>query len=255
MNQHRPLPLLVLDPHAHACSYLPTRSARHEYLIADNLSSRDYQSLMDQRFRRSGAWVYRPACEGCAECVPLRVRADRFTLSRSQRRAIAKNKNVIVHMGPPESSDEKWQLYRKYLAIQHGSPADEDRASFEQFLFKSPIDTLEMTYRLAGELIGVGIIDLCPDALSSVYFYFEPAESRRSLGVFSAIREIEECRRMGKNYWYAGYYVRESPKMNYKSRFKPCEFLIDGRWQESNPGSSQGPHQHNTQHEQNCEDI
>ncbi len=102
---------------------------------------------------------------------------------------------------------------------------------FRAFLYESPTETLEMCYSVGGKLVAVGIVDLCPGGLSSVYLSFDPDEARRSLGVFAALREIEECRSRGLAWWHAGYYVRDCRKMSYKADFRPNEVLgEDGCW-------------------------
>lgn len=227
----RAWPLPLLHTPTHACSYLPDRVARLEVLLATPHDAGTYQALMDARFRRNGVMFYRPDCPDCRACIPIRVPVDRFAPSRSQRRALRRNRDVRVEIGPPRSSDDRFDLYRRYQAFQHDDHDDCDRDEFERFLCDTCIDTIEMSYHVHDRLIGVGIVDVCPDALSSVYFYFEPAEARRSLGVFSALCEIDECRRCNRAYWYIGYWVQGCAKMEYKSRYRPCELLApDGVW-------------------------
>lgn len=237
----------VIEQEPHTCSYLPDRTARHEYLFCKDLTSAQYQEFMNQNFRRSGCLIYRPVCDNCRECIPLRVPVQNFQLSRSQSRAVSKNRDVSIRIAPPLFTAEKWALYQRYQSSQHDGSMIDDCNSFKVFLFESPIDTLEMTYMIDDRVIGVGIVDVCPDALSSVYFFFDPEESRRSLGVFSAIREIEECRSMGKAFWYAGFYVSGCQKMNYKARFRPYELLTNDEWR-SPEDSSNNPHRDECQH-------
>jgi arginine-tRNA-protein transferase len=159
-----------------------------------------------------------------------------FAASRSQRRAGRRNADVEVAIGPPALDGEKWRVYAAYLSHQHDGSMGGTREELEEFLYQSPTDSLEMVYRAAGRVIAVGIIDVCPHALSSVYFFFDPAEHRRSLGTFGALCEIEECRRRGRPYWYVGYYVRDCRRMNYKAGFRPCELLgEDGVWRPMTP--------------------
>lgn len=215
----------------HSCSYLPGRTATDLFTIARRVEGAEYQAMMDQGFRRSGRVIYRPECRGCRECVPIRVPVAAFRASRSQRRVQRRNADVGVEIGPPRCTDEKYRLFVDYLRFQHDGAMGEDRGEFERFLYDSPTDTLEMTYRIGNRLGAVGIVDATPACLSSVYFYFAPQEARRSLGVFGALQEIEECRVRGLPYWYVGYYVRESAKMNYKAAFGPHELLgPDGVW-------------------------
>ena len=226
---HRDLP--------HPCPYLPGLLAQDEITLASHLDGRMYEMLMNRRFRRSGRVVYRPVCRGCRQCVALRVPVASFRPSRSQRRVRRRNRDVSVEIGRPACSDEKWRIYSAYLRYQHDGTMSDRREDFEQFLYDSPTDTLEMVYRVGRRVVGVGIVDRCPGCLSSVYFYFDPAEARRSLGIYSMLTEIEVCGRWGLPYWYAGYYVRDCKRMNYKANFRPHELLgSDGVWRAGENG-------------------
>ncbi len=216
---------------SHPCPYLPGRIAISEAVGFGRLDPAAYEVLMDLGFRRSGRVVYRMACPDCRECVPIRVPVERFELSRSQRRVFRRNDDVQVEVDRPRASDEKWRIYADYLVQRHDGAMSDDRDGFEQFLYEPATETLEMVYRVNRRIIGVGIVDVCPGCLSSVYFYFDPAEGRRGLGTLGVLREIEECRRRGLAHWYGGYYIRDSRRMNYKASFQPYELLgADGVW-------------------------
>lgn len=223
--------LTLYESRPHPCSYLPGRTAIDQFGITRRLDPALYEHLMNLGFRRSGQVVYRPVCAGCRECVPLRVRAADFRPSRSQGRVLRRNADVQVAVGVPQCSDEKHRLCRDYLHFQHDGAMGDTRDDLEQFLYDSPTDTREMVYTVGGRVVGVGIVDLCPGCISSVYFFFDPAEARRSLGVYSTLMEIDLCRSTGRPYWYAGFFVRECARMNYKAAFRPHELLgADGQW-------------------------
>lgn len=182
--------------------------------------------------------MYRPACPDCAECIPTRVLAAEFAPSRSQRRALRRNADVRVEIAAPVGDDERWSIYQAYTRAVHGRD-DDDREGFESTLYHSPIETVEFSYRVGRRLIGAGLVDVLPGSLSSVYFYYDPSESRRSLGVFSALCEIAECLRRGLPHWYIGYYIRDCAAMNYKHQYRPYETLgVDGTWRQ--PASASG---------------
>jgi len=224
----------------HACNYLPGRVATTRAFRVDRMAAPVYQKFMDAGFRRSGTIVYQPVCEGCSACVPIRVPVDRFTPSKSQRRAVKHNSDLSISESNPALTDEKLDLYRRYVTGWHGKDGTEagDRASLEEFLYQSPVRTIEFCYRTpAGKLIGVGICDHCDQSLSSVYFYFDPAESKLSLGTFSAVHEIEWCRQAGVPYLYLGYWIAGCDTMQYKARFRPAEILQnDGIWRDLDEG-------------------
>ncbi len=217
---------------AHECSYLPGRMATTRGIFAEKIPGELYHAFMDRGFRRSGKFIYQPVCEGCRECVPIRVRVGEFVPSKSQRRASRRNADVAVTVGIPVATQEKFELYSRYVMQRHEGKDLGEYADFERFLYDSPVDSAEFLYRdAAGKLIGVGICDVCAESLSSVYFYFEPGESRRSLGVYSALWEIEFAREYGIPYCYLGYWVKGCGKMSYKAEYRPGEVLTGwGKW-------------------------
>lgn len=223
------LPLYRGDPHP--CSYLPGRTAQSVYAFPQRLAGVSYEQLMNDGFRRSGRLVYRPTCQGCRECVPIRVPVAEFRPSRSQRKAWNRNQDVELELGEPECTDEKWEVYVAYLRQQHDKQMSGEREEFENFLYTTCTDTIEMVYRVEGRFVGAGILDVAPQCLSSVYFYFDPTEARRSLGVFSALCEIEACRRLNLPWWYIGFFIRDCEQMNYKANYRPYELLRNGKWQ------------------------
>ena len=203
--------------------------SRSEAYFAEQLDGAQYERLLARGFRRSGRIVYRPRCRACSECRSVRVPVDRFARTRSMRRVWRRNVDVSVELGEPVPTDRKFALYRRYLDAHHDGAMARTYESFREFLYDSPIRlggrTCEFHYCLGERLIGVSLADRWPGGLSSVYMYFDPELSLRSLGTFSVLWEIEYCRREGLPYYYVGYYVAGGKKMAYKSRFRPNEIL------------------------------
>lgn len=213
------------------CPYLQGRSARSELYLAENLTGSTYEKLLARGFRRSGRIVYRPRCRACRECRQIRVLVDQFQPTRSMRRVERKNPDTTVEIGPAEATDEKFELYQRYLREQHDGSMSRSYEAFREFLYDSPLATLEARYRVGHRLIGVSVLDRCPKGLSSVYMYYDPDAADRSPGTFSILWEIQECRRRKLPYYYLGYYVAGSKTMAYKARFRPAEILVDEhRW-------------------------
>ena len=214
------------------CPYLPERLSRNFVFRSPVLPPGVYHSLMDLNFRRSGSIFYRPACRACRQCQALRVLVDEFQPDRTQRRCWTRNQEITAKIGPPEPTQEKFELYRKYIAVRHDRQMDDTWKGFIEFLYESPVRSLEVVYRCEGRLVGVGLIDVEPSAISTLYCTFDPDEAKRSLGIFNVLWTIEYCRRQGIPYLYLGYYIRDCGKMNYKRAFRPCEVLTDGgTWQ------------------------
>lgn len=227
-------PLAQADPHP--CAYLPAHETQLRAFWARELSGEEYQQALDAGFRRSGYVVYQPVCRGCRRCVSLRVPVAAFAPSKTQRRCWRKNADLQVHVGRPEPTQEKWHIYRRYQEQWHtragGTGQPTAPAEFVETLYDSPTATREFVYRDGvGTLLAVGICDVTPLALSSVYFFFDPAYAARSLGTFGALCEIAWAREHALRYWYAGFWVHGCRKMEYKAAFRPHEILCgDGVW-------------------------
>jgi leucyl-tRNA---protein transferase len=208
-----------------ACPYLPGRLARNVAFGIAPCPPGLYHSLMDLNFRRMGPVFYRPACPSCAECRALRVSAAEFTPSRAQKRCLARNADLEVRVGRPEKDAERLALYRRYLGARHDGQMDGSASEFETFLGRSPLETIEVAFRLGERLVAVGVADVEPLALSAVYCYFDPDLGPRSLGALNILTLIGEARGLGKPYVYLGYYIRDRASMSYKAAYRPCETL------------------------------
>lgn len=220
----------------HPCSYLDGRKART--LFVDPLARMDsttYQALVDQGFRRSGAHVYRPACRGCARCVPVRIPVATFHPNRSQRRNWAHNAPYLrISDSPPIFDPSHFALYLRYLVSRHpdGSMADDtSMESYRRFLVDNwGGETRFLEFRLAERLVAVAVTDVFPQGLSAVYTFFDPDLPERGLGTFAVLAQIATARRLGLPFVYLGYWITESPKMAYKAHFQPMEAWDGRRW-------------------------
>lgn len=213
------------------CPYLSGRMARSEAYLAEALDGVLYESLLARGFRRSGRIVYRPRCRGCQECRQLRVPVREFTPSRSMRRITRRNADVRVEAGAPAPTAEKHRIYQAYLYHQHDGTMSGEYDAFLDFLYDAPIEAMEFRYLLGERLVGVSLVDCCPNGLSSVYMFYDPRHGARSLGTYSILWEIDYCRRQGLGYYYLGFYVAGSKTMEYKARFRPNQILVGSdRW-------------------------
>ena len=214
------------------CPYLPGRVETLRAVMASRIDAGTYRAFMDAGFRRSGRMIYQPVCRDCRECRTIRLATADFVPTASQRRCFRKNGDLTVNVAAPLLTDEKADLYARYVREWHRRPDDGDAESLRRFLYDSPTDTLEFTYRdPAGRLLAVGICDVSAASLSSVYFYFDPADAARGLGTFGVLKEIEWARAAGIGYYYLGFWVRDCPDMSYKANFRPAEVLgEDGRF-------------------------
>lgn len=221
--------LRIVEPER-SCSYLPRETAALEYRVVTGLSEPEFRELLRRGWRRHGAQVFRPACPSCTQCRSLRVDVNRFVLSKSHRRCLTRNADVAVVIQPPTVSEQHIRLYNAWhadMSVRRGwRPAETDADNYVRGFFSGRTSVArEMLYFRSDRLIGVGLVDLVGDGLSSVYFYHDPAWRDRGPGVFSALQEIEFCRATGRRWWYAGYWIEECPSMAYKAGYRPHEIL------------------------------
>jgi arginine-tRNA-protein transferase len=225
------------------CPYLPGRTERR---LVTELAGRQAGPLHDvlsqAGFRRSHSLAYVPICRDCSACAAVRVRAPDFRAGRSHRRIAARNADLVAAELPPTASDEQFALFHAYQRRRHGD-GEMARMTFYDFqslIEETPVDTFLLELRDAGgRLIGVCLTDRMADGLSAVYSFFDPAESRRSLGSFMVLTLIERARAAGVPHVYLGFWIADCQKMAYKSRFRPLEAYTPIGWQPLDPDDRQ----------------
>jgi arginyl-tRNA--protein-N-Asp/Glu arginylyltransferase len=226
------------------CPYLPGQEERKVFTHLVGERAAELNDLLTHGgFRRSQSIAYRPACENCRACISVRVLVDEFKPSRSMRRILDQNRDLIgdIRNGAPTS--EQYSVFRTYLDARHrdGGMADMSVLDYAMMVEDSHVETRIVEYRRRGpdsaingrgrgDLMAVALTDVLGDGLSMVYSFFEPGAAARSLGSFMILDHIARARRMGLAFVYLGYWVQGSRKMDYKGRFLPQERLTSEGW-------------------------
>jgi len=219
------------------CNYLEDKEERLLIAVDERLhNSASYSWLMTQGFRRSGDQAYRPHCPNCNACQSLRVIANQFSPSKSQRRNLKRNEQLIITLSY-QLKESYYPLFEEYINTCHqdGSMYPASFPQFESFLASSLtkqlfIETWRQDEHGSRTLVCVAVTDVLTDALSAVYTFYDPKYKNSGIGVFSILMQIKQCLTMQKEYLYLGYQIDDCKKMNYKNRYFPYEKFIDGLW-------------------------
>lgn len=220
------------------CPYLPHRL---ETKLVTELSGPDaisqHDTLTDAGFRRSHHFVYKPLCDGCRACVPVRIRVRDFEPSRAQRRILRRNEHVHAVECQPLATGEQYALFSRYVLTRHrdGDMADMDFDDYRAMVEESPVETAIIEFRDDsddGRLVGACLVDWLSSGVSAVYSFFDPQDPRRGLGTHMIVWLANAAARRGLPYVYLGYWIADSSKMAYKRAFRPLEFFGPDGWTE-----------------------
>lgn len=222
------------------CHYLPDRLATQQYAVAGRLSPAEYEDLMNAGWRKFGQTLFRPVCQSCAECRPLRIPATEFIPDRSQTRCLRRNADLEVRHACPIADAVRLDLYKRYQASQtetKGWPdAERTMGSYKRQFTQNPVPSIEVSIWEDDTLRAVAITDITPNTVSGVYHFHDPDCRSRSLGTFALLQTIELAKSLQKQWAYFGFYVAGCPSMEYKTRFQPHEILSPGGVWEADAG-------------------
>ncbi len=212
------------------CPYGMACSAIYHQAYFDSLSMEMLEFFLSAGFRRNGNYLYTMRCRSCRACIPIRLQAENFKKNRNQRRVWRRNQDLEVRISPLRINNEKIALCDKFLNCRFPGWDNTAMEYYAGFFINSLGYTHEVEFYLNGRLAGVSIVDIYLSSINLVYFYFDPDVALRSPGTFNILYMVDYARRHGMKYIYLGLYIEEVAAMNYKTKFKPCYLLTDGKW-------------------------
>ncbi len=225
--------LKIYATYPHPCSYIDGEEATTAFVDPQLQVGRElYSRLSEIGFRRSGPHIYKPHCKHCSACIPCRVPSTAFSPNRTQRKLLNRNGDLKLTQLDTINTDAIYRLYHDYICQRHaeGDMFPPSREQYESFLTRETGLTRYFGFCLDEQMVAVAVADQLDHGLSAVYTFYDCNFSRRSLGTWAILRQIELAREMGLDYLYLGYWIAQSPKMAYKSAFQPLEIFRDGHW-------------------------
>jgi len=229
------LPIAESLSNEHECSYLEGQTANLPLKLPARLVSEDeFDQAMEGGLRRSGVFLYHTACQHCSACEPTRVDVTKFVWRDSFKRVLKRgDQSLKILAQRPILDERRLQLFNQHRAQRGLGDAQETYRpeDYQSFLVETCLtQSLELSFWIGSDLVGVSIVDCGRTSLSAVYTYFDPEHSKLSLGTYSVLKQIQLARYSGRRYAYLGLYVAENKHLNYKSRFTPQERWIEGNW-------------------------
>ena len=207
----------------------------NEEFHSDRIDPSQLDELLAHGWRHFGTQFFRYSL-GVYEfdirrVIPLRIRLDRFSPSKSQRRILNRNRDVSVEIRPTNITDEAMHLFHCHKRRFNFGVPD----SIYDFLSAEPASVpcegREVAVSLDGRLVAVSYFDVGEHSVSAIYGMFDPEFPRRSLGIFTMLKEIEYARSRGKDLYYQGYAYEGNSFYDYKKRFRGTEsFDWNGNW-------------------------
>lgn len=219
------------------CPYLEDKVERKLFtaLYGSN-SSRLNNSLSKQGFRRSQNVLYRPSCSNCTACMSARIPSKDFSPSKSQKRILSKNEDIVRVINPPLATDPQYELFKNYISKRHsnGGMSDMDSDDFTSMIEETNVESKLIEYYIKKDatlkLVSFSLVDILDDGISMVYSVFDPELRNRSLGTYMILDHNRLALEMTLKFVYLGYWVKGSSKMDYKKRFSPLEVFTEDKW-------------------------
>ena len=213
-----------------SCVYQPGKKMKMSYKYIKNPTLSLNSKLIREGWRRFGKYFSRPACDGCSDCLSLKIDVKNFKLSKSQKRVYKKNKNTKIIIRKPSVTKEHLDLYTRYHSYKEQKDGwEKTQISFstyeDLYIAGSSFYGKEILYFHDGKLVGVDLVDFLEDGISAIYFYYDPDYLHLSLGKYSLLKEIDFAKELDLDWIYLGYAVKSCKSLNYKFDYKPHKIL------------------------------
>lgn len=221
------------------CGYLPHQLAQSLIATPQHLINAEvYSHLIQQGFRRSGKFAYRPHCESCKACIPVRIVVNDFLHSRSQKRAFRQHQNLTANIIPVGFYEAHYTMYAAYQKNRHDEALNETEPKvqadaveqYQSFLCQSNVESVMVEFKENETLKMVSVIDIVQDGISAVYTFYDTSDKKASYGTYNVLWQTEWAKSLKLPYVYLGYWIEHSKKMAYKQNYQPLEQFIGHDW-------------------------
>ena len=214
------------------CAYIKGNQVRMNYKYVAQASKTFATAVIARGWRRFGKYFFHPVCKDCHECKSIRIDALDYHYTKSQRKAIRRNAETEVIVQKPTLTQAHLKLYNKYHQFKHEKDQWQhrnisQREYNENFVEGAHEFGKEVLYIKDDKLIGVDLIDILDDGISSIYFYYDPDYASLSLGTYSLLYQIKLANILELPWIYLGYWVEGCKAFAYKPKFQPQEILHD----------------------------
>ncbi len=215
------------------CSYLDNKEQTMHYKVIEDCSTFHNAELIERGFRRFGKMYFRPICSTCQECQSIKIDIDNYIFSKSERRVMKKAQHIKSYIQKPTLTQEHLDIFEKYHKNMKDKKGWNYQETSPEHYYNSFVNGdedfgYEVLYFDENKLIGVDLIDILEDGISSIYFYYDPEYSHLSLGKLSLLLQIKFAKESNKKWLYLGYFVKDCPSLNYKANYKPY-LTLQGR--------------------------
>jgi arginine-tRNA-protein transferase len=214
------------------CSYFEDKISDIRYKYIEICSTLQYKSMLERGWRRFGRLHFSPVCKTCDKCTSIRILADEYKFSKSDRRVLVKNQNTRVVIKKPSLTMEHIALYHKYhqkMAEKKDWPFNDiDPLEYKKSYVNGAFGFgYEFLFFRDNRLIGVSLVDVLSEAISAIYCFYDHDYEHLSIGKFSILTQIQIAKQLKIPYIYLGYWIKDHLSMGYKEKYTPFEILTN----------------------------